>query len=49
MHAAEATGMSGEDVMTVLAYHALVEWEKLYDRVLGDALINLPVRCRAGR
>lgn len=44
MHAAEAQGISGEDVMTVLAYHALVEWEKMYDRALGDLMINLPVR-----
>ena len=37
---AEYTGLSGEDAMTILAYHALIAYEGLYDKVLHDVSIS---------
>lgn len=37
---AEAQGLSGEDAMTVLAYYALKEYERLYDLLLDDAIMR---------
>jgi hypothetical protein len=44
LYSAEANGWSGEDAMTMLAYHALVGYEDLYDRVLSDALLSPTTR-----
>ena len=37
MHMAEAQGLSGEDAMTVLAYHALLQYERTLDMLLHEA------------
>jgi len=38
--AAEYQGLSGEDAMTMLAYNALVGYERLHDHVLQEAMLN---------
>lgn len=40
--AGEYAGWSGEDAMTALAYHALVEYERLFDMVLENAVLRVP-------
>ena len=40
MHMAEAQGLSGEDAMTVLGYHALLQYERTLDMLLHEAQIN---------
>lgn len=37
MRSAEALGLSGEDAMTVLAYHALLSHERVCDQLLDQA------------
>lgn len=44
LYTAERNGLSGEDAMTVLAYHALVEWEKLFDKALSDLVLSPDTR-----
>lgn len=39
-HAAEHAGLSGEDEMTVLAYHALLALEQANDRELQHAMLD---------
>jgi len=36
----EAQGWSGEDTMTALAFHLLGEYERVYDLVLKQAMLN---------
>ena len=40
MRAGESHGWSGEDTMTALAYHALVQLERVTDMVLENAYLN---------
>lgn len=40
MRMGEMHGWSGEDLMAVLAYHALLECERLMDRALQEAAMN---------
>lgn len=40
MNLAQRDGWSGEDTMTALAYHALVQYESMYDRVLDGIVIS---------
>lgn len=42
LRSAEYEGFSGEDAMTVLAYHALVQLEEAMDRELDRASIEIP-------
>ncbi len=50
LRSAEYAGWSGEDAMTALAYHALVEYERLYDMLLQQAMLSTaPPGFLAGR
>lgn len=42
LRSCEYAGWSGEDAMTALAYHALIEYERLYDMVLANVLLQVP-------
>lgn len=39
----EIEGMSGEDTWTIVAYHALLEWESAMDRLIDNAMRGQPV------
>lgn len=41
MQMAAAQGLSGEDAMTVLAYHALLQYERTLDMLLHEARITV--------
>jgi hypothetical protein len=45
LHMGEFNGLSGEDTMTVLAYHLMVQCETLYDSLLRqcETSLNSPV------
>lgn len=42
MNMARARGYSGEDTMTVLAYHALLRYEDALDRLLNTTILTAP-------
>jgi hypothetical protein len=42
LRSAEARGFSGEDAMTLLAYHAILQLEKAYGMLLENAALASP-------
>ncbi len=35
------TGLSGEDTMTMIAYHLMLRHDQLYEKVLQSAVLNI--------